>query len=243
LWTKAGVGRGIRRGEAVRFALGWAALAASLLSPVDEWTHRSFAVHMIQHELLMVVAAPLIVLGRPVEAWTWAVSGSTQRFVARALRASSLRRLGHLATLSSVAWVVHALALWVWHVPVLFRAALHDPLWHIVQHGCFFFSAIAYWWSVFGKRARQPGGGSIASLFTTMLHTSALGALLTFSGSPWYVVEGTRAFGLSALEDQQLGGLVMWVPGGLPYLFAGLLLVSQWMSPLPGRPREARPND
>jgi putative membrane protein len=243
LWRKAGVGRGIRRGESMRFALGWAALAASLLSPVDEWTHRSFAVHMLQHELLMVVAAPLIVLGRPLEAWTWAVSSSTQRFIAQAMRDSSLRRIGHLATLSSVAWIVHALALWLWHAPVLFRAALHSPLWHIVQHSCFFFSAIAYWWSVFGGRARLPRGSAIASLFTTMLHTSALGALLTFSQSPWYGVDGSRLFGLSALEDQQLGGLVMWVPGGLPYLIAGLLIVTRWMSPMPWRPRQAHPND
>jgi putative membrane protein len=243
LWRKAGVGHGIRRGESRHFALGWAALAASLLSPVDEWTHRSFAVHMIQHELLMVVAAPLIVLGRPLEAWTWAVSGSTQRFIAHAMKASSLRRIGYLATLSAVAWTVHALALWLWHVPVLFRAALHSPMWHIVQHSCFFFSAIAYWWSVFGGRARRPGGSSIASLFTTMLHTSALGALLTFSQSPWYGVDGARLFGLSALEDQQLGGLVMWVPGGLPYLVAGLLIVTRWMSPVAWRQRHAHPNE
>jgi putative membrane protein len=243
LWRKAGVGRGIRRGESMRFALGWAALAASLLSPVDEWTHRSFAVHMIQHELLMVVAAPLIVLGRPLEAWAWAVSGSTQRFIAQAMRAPGLRRIGEVATLSSVAWTVHALALWLWHAPLLFRAALHSPLWHIVQHSCFFFSALVYWWSVFGGRARQPRGSSIASLFTTMLHTSALGALLTFSQSPWYVVGDARLLGLSALEDQQLGGLVMWVPGGLPYLIAGLVIVARWVSPVSWRPRHAHPDD
>ena len=104
----------------------------------------------------------------------------------------------------------------------------------------FFFSAIAYWWSVFGGRARQPRGSSIASLFTTMLHTSALGALLTFSQSPWYVADGARLFGLSALEDQQLVGLVMWVPGALPYLIAGLVIVTRWMSPIPWR--QARPS-
>jgi putative membrane protein len=229
LWRRAGAGRGIRHGESMRFALGWSALALSLLSPVDEWTHRSFAVHMVQHELLMVVAAPLIVLGRPLEAWAWAVSGSTQRLIARAMRAPVLRRIGRVATLSSVAWTVHALALWLWHAPILFRAALHSPLWHIVQHSCFFFSALVYWWSVFGGRARQPRGSSIASLFTTMLHTSALGALLTFSQSPWYVVGDARLLGLSALEDQQLGGLVMWVPGGLPYLIAGLVIVTRWV--------------
>lgn len=233
LWRKAGRGRGIRRSDAVVFALGWAALGASLLSPIDDWADRSFAVHMVQHELLMVVAAPLIVLGRPLETWTWSVSPPTRRFFAAALRTSALRAVSTLMMLPLGAWIVHALALWLWHLPILFRAALLDPLIHILQHACFFGSALAYWWSVFG-RTRSPKGSSIASLFTTMLHTSALGALLTFAPSPWYAAEGSRTFGLSALEDQQLGGLIMWVPGGLAYLLASLVLVGRWLAPQRG---------
>ena len=64
-----------------------------------------------------------------------------------------------------------------------------------------------------------------------MLHTSALGALLTFAPSPWYVTDGARAFGLSALEDQQLGGLIMWVPGGMAYMIMGLIIVGRWLAP------------
>ena len=231
LWRKAGVGRGIRRGQSVNFALGWTALAGSLLSPIDAWAERSFAVHMIQHELLMVVAAPLIVLGRPLEAWTWALSGPARRFFAAAAKTTVLRTIGYVTTLSLGAWVLHALALWLWHLPILFRAALLNPVVHILQHGCFFGSALAYWWTVVAGRARNPRGTSIASLFTTMLHTSALGALLTFAPSPWYVTDGARAFGLSALEDQQLGGLIMWVPGGMAYMIVGLIVVGRWLAP------------
>jgi putative membrane protein len=231
LWRKAGVGRGIRRGEAVNFALGWTVLAGSLLSPIDAWADRSFAVHMVQHELLMVVAAPLIVLGRPLEAWAWAVSGSTRRLLATTMKAPILRTIAYVTTLSLGAWVLHALALWVWHLPILFQAALQNPLAHILQHSCFFGSALAYWWTVFGGRPRNSTGSAIASLFTTMLHTSALGALLTFAPSPWYVVDGVRAFGLSALEDQQLGGLIMWMPGGMAYMIAGLLIAGRWLVP------------
>ncbi|HEX4233828.1 MAG TPA: cytochrome c oxidase assembly protein [Caldimonas sp.] len=237
LWSKAGVGRGVTRGEAVAFALGWAALAASLLGPIDGWSERSFAVHMTQHELLMVVAAPLIVLGRPLEAWTWAASSPVQRLFATTMKTSALRALARLSTFSLGAWLVHALALWLWHLPALFRAALSIPLVHILQHACFFGSALAYWWTVFDGRRRHPKGSSIASLFTTMLHTSALGALLTFAPSPWYAADGPRAFGLSPLEDQQLGGLIMWIPGGLAYMIVGLVIVIRWLSP---RPR-ARP--
>jgi putative membrane protein len=231
LWRKAGVGRGIRRGQAVSFALGWAALAGSLLSPIDTWAERSFAMHMIQHELLMVVAAPMIVLGRPLEAWTWALSVPARRFFSAAAKTTVLRTIGYVATLSLGAWVLHALALWLWHLPMLFQAALLHPVVHILQHACFFGSALAYWWTVAAGRARYPSGTSIASLFTTMLHTSALGALLTFAPSPWYVTDGPRAFGLSALEDQQLGGLIMWVPGSVPYLIIGLIIVSRWLAP------------
>jgi putative membrane protein len=231
LWRKAGVGRGIRRGRSVSFALGWAVLAGSLLSPIDAWAERSFAVHMVQHELLMVVAAPLIVLGRPLEGWTWALSGPARRFFAAAAKTAVLRTIGYVTTLSLGAWVLHALALWLWHLPILFRAALLNPVVHTLQHGCFFGSALAYWWSVVGGRARNPTGTSIASLFTTMLHTSALGALLTFAPSPWYVTGGARVFGLSALEDQQLGGLVMWVPGGMAYMIVGLMIVGRWLAP------------
>jgi putative membrane protein len=159
-----------------------------------------------------------------------------RRFFATAMKTSAVRTLGALTTQSLGAWVLHALALWLWHLPVFFQAALLSPLVHILQHTCFFGSALAYWWSVFG-RARTPKGSAIASLFTTTLHTSVLGALLTFAPWPWYAAEGGRAFGLSALEDQQLGGLIMWVPGGLAYMMAGLLLVHRWLAPPRGRAR------
>jgi cytochrome c oxidase assembly factor CtaG len=148
----------------------------------------------------------------------------------RALRRVTMHALG--------AWLLHALALWLWHLPPLFQAALHHPLLHILQHVCFFGSALGYWWSVLG-RAHRPKGSAMASLFTTMLHTSVLGALLTFAPSPWYASAGMRAFGLSALEDQQLGGLIMWVPGGLAYLIAGLGLLARWLAPPAARTAKA----
>jgi len=209
LWRKAGVGRGIRRMEPVCFALGWATLALALYSPIDTLAERSFAMHMVQHELLMVVAAPLIVLGRPL--------GALQ-----ALWRSLVSPVG--------AWSLHALAIWVWHVPALFELALHNSGWHVAQHVSFFASALALWWVVFAPQSRSAGAWAIASLFTTMLHTSALGALLTFAPSAWYPLDDAPPFGMTALEDQQLGGLVMWVPGGFAYMIAGLALVRRWLA-------------
>jgi putative membrane protein len=231
LWRKAGAGRGIRRSDVARFALGWISLATALLSPIDEYADRSFALHMVQHELLMIVAAPLMVLGRPLEAFAWALSTRAKRFFSVGARWPPARKVGWLLTAPVGAWTLHALALWVWHVPVLFKAALTSLPLHVLQHACFFASALGLWWAVFGSRERVPGGASVASLFTTMLHTSALGALLTFAPTGWYSLDAAPAFGFSAVEDQQLGGLVMWIPGGFAYMIAGLVIIETWLAP------------
>jgi putative membrane protein len=239
LWRRAGVGRGISRAQAARFALGWLALLVALLSPIDTWGDRLFSVHMVQHELLMVVAAPLLVLGRPLEAWTWGLPPAWRSPLARVGRVRGLAWTWAVATEPLGAWALHAIALWAWHVPRFFGAALEHEGVHIAQHACFLASALAYWWAVFGRGGRRPDGASIASLFTTMMHTSALGALLAFAPSPWYA-HYAGAAGLTVVEDQQLGGLVMWVPGGMAYLAAGLCIVAMWLRPAPRTALPAR---
>lgn len=231
LWRKAGIGRGIRTIEAVRFAAGWTTLALALLSPIDGLAERSFAVHMVQHELLMVVAAPLLVLSRPLEAWAWSLPYRARRTLASIFTASRVRDGWRRLNAPASAWCCHALALWIWHIPALFLAALANEGLHVLQHTCFFASALLFWWAAIGRQLRAPSATSIALLFTTMLHTSALGLLLTFAPTPWYAHYDLGPFGLSALEDQQLGGLVMWVPGSLAYLVAGLATIAAWLSP------------
>jgi cytochrome c oxidase assembly factor CtaG len=185
--------------------------------------------------MLMVVAARLWVLTRPIEAWTWGLKPAWRKALAGVARFEPVRAAWRICTEPIGAWTLHAAALWTWHVPVLFDAALANDAVHIAQHSCFLVSALFFWWSVFTRGARR-GGASMASVFTTMMHTSALGALLTFAPSPWYgFYTDTSAFGLSALEDQQLGGLVMWVPGALAYLVAGLAIVAAWLNQPPAR--------
>jgi cytochrome c oxidase assembly factor CtaG len=231
LWRKAGRGRGIRRIEVARFAVGWVAMAVALLSPIDTLGSRAFSVHMLQHELLMVVAAPLLVLGRPLQAWVWALPMSALRALAAVANARGLHRAWRWITGPFGAWCFHAVALWLWHVPALFEAALASPGIHVLQHASFFASALAFWWAVFGRGVLAPDGISVASLFTTMLHTSALGALLTFAPSVWYGSYAMgNAFGLTPLEDQQLGGLLMWVPAGFAYVAAGLWIAGKFLA-------------
>jgi len=134
-----------------------------------------------------------------------------------------------LLTAPLAAWLVHALVLWLWHVPAAFEAALASEGVHALQHTSFVLAALLYWWSVIGHERRQ--GAAMASLFTTMIHTGALGALLTLSPVGWYPAYATRtlAFGLDPLEDQQLGGLIMWIPAGAAYVACGLATVARWL--------------
>jgi putative membrane protein len=232
LWRKAGIGRAIRVVDVTRFALGIVTLTVALLSPLDALADRSFAMHMVEHEMLMVLAASLLVLARPLEASAWALSSGARHAMTALTRAPLMRRVWHAMTAPVSATCVHALALWIWHLPPLFVAALASEPLHVFQHVSFFASALAFWWAIFGGAMRTPGAISLACLFATMLHTSALGALLTFAPSPWYVhASGPRAFGLTPLEDQQLGGLIMWVPGGLAYVVVALAIVGAWLAP------------
>lgn len=235
LWRRAGPGRGIPRGAAARFWSGWVALAAALASPVDTLAASLFSMHMVQHELLMVVAAPLLVTGRPLEAWTWALPARWRGPLAAFARARGARATWAGLVHPVGAWIAHALALWAWHVPAFFEASLASRGIHELQHASFLGTALLLWWSILGRGARHSDAASLGSLFTTMLHTGALGALLTFAPTVWYpTYAAAGAFGLAPLEDQQLGGLVMWAPGGLAYLVAGLAIVASWLRSSPG---------
>jgi putative membrane protein len=133
-----------------------------------------------------------------------------------------------------VAWALHALALWAWHIPGAFDAALENEGLHILQHVSFLGTALFFWWSVLGHdpRGRYGPGHSAASLFVTMMHTGALGALLSLAPNPWYApyVATTLALGLDPAQDQQLGGLVMWVPAGLVYVVAALWVLGRMLT-------------
>ena len=231
LWANAGRGRGVSLRQAGAFGLGWLALAAALLSPLDSLGGWLFSAHMVQHELLMVVAAPLLVVGRPLATWAWALSPRQRRSVGRWVHGRHWAALWAVLTDPLAAWAMHALALWAWHVPAAFEAALRHEGWHILQHSSFFGTALFFWWATLGRdpRGRYGPGHSAAYLFTTMLHTAALGALLSLAPTPWYApyIPATGALGFDPVEDQQLGGLVMWVPAGLAYVAATLAVVGR----------------
>ncbi|WP_157265729.1 cytochrome c oxidase assembly protein [Azohydromonas aeria] len=240
LWREAGVGAGVRRWQAGSFLLGWLATGVAVLSPLDALGERRFWLHMVQHEMMMLVAAPLLVLGSPLAALVWGLPARWRGPAARWTRRLGLQAATRVLSTPLTAWWVHAVVLWAWHAPALFEAALRRSWVHDLQHLSFFGSALLFWWGLF-QGGHGPGrgrhGAAVFYLFTTTVHTAVLGALLTVSERVWYPVYLERAsWGtLSALEDQQLGGLIMWVPGGVVYMVAALVLFARWMDDGPER--------
>jgi putative membrane protein len=119
----------------------------------------------------------------------------------------------------------------MWHLPALFEATLTSDAVHSLQHTSFLLSALVFWWALLrGHGSRNPGAG-VFYIFTTAVHTGALGALLTLSERLWYPLyaETTEPWGLTPIEDQQLGGLIMWIPACLVYLGGGLALLALWL--------------
>jgi len=224
--------RSIRTWEALCFAGGWLALFIALVSPVHAWGRVLFSAHMSQHEILMLVAAPLLVLGRPLIAFLWALPLDWSRRLGNLGKITWINRLWHALTIPLVAWAVHAIALWVWHIPALFDATLHSETVHTLQHLSFLLSALLFWWAlIHGPQGAMGYGAAVLYLFTTSVHSGALGALITREGSVWYPSYAglTTSWGLTPLEDQQLGGLIMWIPAGLVYVIAGLALFAGWL--------------
>ncbi|HEX6086319.1 MAG TPA: cytochrome c oxidase assembly protein [Thermoanaerobaculia bacterium] len=221
LWRSEGGRHTIRKWQAAAFVIGWLAAAIALLGPLDRWSDVLFSAHMAQHELLMLVAAPLMVLGRPYITLLHAWRGAAR--LAKPLDAVT----GPVFVL-----VLHAVVLWMWHIPALFEAALHSETVHVVQHLGFFITAALFWFAlIHGRYGRLGYGVGVLYVFATAMHTQILGALLTFGTRIWYPTHAARttAAGGSAIEDQQLAGVLMWIPFGVVFLFVGLALFAAWL--------------
>ena len=224
-----GTSRHVR--EHVCFVAGWTTLAIALVSPLHASGERSFAAHMLEHELLMLVAAPLLVLARPLGFFAWAVPMPVRRGIGRLQRRRTFAYLWSLSVQPVAATVLQAAALWIWHAPAPFGLALAHPGWHVAQHITFLVTALCFWTAVLDRHVLDARPMLAAGcLFATTIVGGALGALMAFSWSPWYAVYadlGMTPYGLSPLEDQQLAGLLMWIPGGLIHVGAALAVVAR----------------
>jgi putative membrane protein len=209
------------------FVAGLLVLAAATLSPLHQLGGHSFAAHMTEHELIMLAAAPLLVWSRPLPVMLWALAPAGRQALAAIPRSPAGAGLWALLSSPWVATALQAAALWVWHLPSLFDRALRNEGWHAAQHLSFFLTALLFWSAMLGPR--RSAWVSAACLFATSMISGALGAFMALSESPWYgpyAALGLAAFGLSPTEDQQLAGVLMWVPGGLFHAIVAISLLA-----------------
>jgi len=233
IWRRAGIGVGVRWWQVAAFGAGLASIAVALLSPVAWLSEILFSVHMTQHEILMLISAPLLVFGMPLTAMLWAFPPGAREAWARWSGRQSITGIWRAVTAPLVVFLLHGLAIWIWHAPRLYEAALRSTSLHAVEHLSFTLTAALFWWGmVHGRYGRMAYGVGVLYVFLTAIHTSVLGALMTISPNvlyPWYGQAGV-AWHIDALEDQQLAGLLMWVPSGLVFIVFGLALFAAWLS-------------
>jgi putative membrane protein len=215
---------------------GWLSLAGSLVSPLHWLGEHLFTFHMIEHEIIMAVSAPLLVLANPVGPLLWGLPRRVRLPLGRTLRHKAVSVPWRWLSQGSHGTLLHGIAIWTWHAPILFDAAVTDVALHRVQHLSFFLSAVLFWWSVF---RRSEAGVAAWHVFITMLHTSVLGALVALAPRVLYGAQTATAasWGLTPLQDQQLAGIIMWVPAGTIYAGATLALAAVWIKQTGARTR------
>jgi cytochrome c oxidase assembly factor CtaG len=182
---------------------------------------------MIEHEILMVIAAPLLIFARPMPVLLWGLPAMARRAIRVSSHSDSAQAVWRWLTQPRNATALQGVALWAWHWPPLFQTALADESAHIVQHLSFLITALLFWWSVLARRAQRAGPiAAVFALFVTTVHSSLLGAWVTFSRGFWYSEPYLGAFcGLTRAQDQQLAGLIMWIPASLIYVAVALHLI------------------
>ena len=230
--------RGARQGRAqpvgrwriASFLGGTAVVAVALGSPLHHAAETSLAAHMVQHLLLLVVAAPSIAFGRPMVVLS--ASGSPVRPVVRRLAPVVrwlLERPLHVGA-------VHAAVVWLWHLPAPYEAALANPLVHAFEHLTLLAAGVLFWLVIAEPDPARLGSiSAVGYLFAAAMQCGVLGALLTLSETLWYPASASAA-AAESLADQQLAGVLMWVPTGLVYLGATLAVVAKSLRVADGNP-------
>lgn len=217
------------------FAGGLAVIAVALISPVDALSSALFSVHMVQHLLLIAVASPLLVLGAPLTPMLVALPAQWRRGLRRRAHSPRLRGALNRFRAPILAWIIATGTLWLWHVPALYESALRSQPIHALEHALLLISACVFWFAVLPDTRRKAGiveSGlpvAVLSLAGMVAQGTALGIALAFSSSPWYAsyASTTAVWHLTPLQDQQIAGLIMWIPVGAIYLGAALVLIGR----------------
>lgn len=219
-----------KRWRTAAFLGGLAAIALALLSPVEAYEGSLFSVHMVQHLLLELVAAPLLLLGAPITLLLRAARPGPRRALLGILHSTPLRVLAF----PLVAWLLFAAVNWGWHFSTLYDDALENQALHYLQHATFLGAALLFWWPVIGADPspwRLPHPVRLFYLFLAMPQNSFLGVAIMSAGTVLYphYLTNQRAWGPSPLDDQALGGILMWVVGDVAFLVGMAVVVAMWV--------------
>lgn len=225
LWRRAGVGAGVSPAGFASAAIGVLVLLLSTTWPLDAYGEWSLAAHIAQHMLLIAFVPPLLLAGQPLAVAAHALPAALAQRLHRTLGAARARAARSL----TAAAVTHGVVLCAWHLPAATTAALESDPVHWTMHGTFLASGL-WLWAAMWRRIRDPhvgAGAGIVALVAVMMQMGFIGALLTFSARPLYPVYAARAprLGLDVMADQQLAGVLMWVPSCLPYLAGAMWLL------------------
>lgn len=253
---RARTGYGAKQGRKFRhrgqwpLAAGWRLAAylgglffigLSLLSPIDALGRQLFFMHMIQHLLLIMIAPPLLLVANPMPVILWGLPDKWRlkvgQFISRLLHRKSLFRQGLLAaTKPGIIWLLWVVALIGWHDPTLYNAALRDELIHDVEHLSFFIASMLLWWHITGAgphiHKQLPAIARVAAVIAAVPPNMILGVFLAFASEPiytYYLSVVPRIWSISVIDDQRLGGVIMWIPGSMMYVIAALILISRWL--------------
>ncbi|MGH2385506.1 MAG: cytochrome c oxidase assembly protein [Candidatus Limnocylindria bacterium] len=212
------------------FLGGLAAIGVALVSPIEAYEGVLFSVHMVQHMLLELVAAPLLLAGAPITLALRAARPSARKRLLSMLQS----RIVHVISFPVVAWVLFAAVNWGWHFSVLYDDALENVALHYVQHATFLGAALLFWWPVIGADPspwRLPHPVRLLYLFLAMPQNSFLGVALMSASTVLYphYVTNMRDWGMSPVDDQALGGVIMWVVGDVAFLAGMMIVVVLWM--------------
>lgn len=222
------------------YVAGVALIGLALLSPIETLSGQLFLMHMIQHLLLVMVAPPLLMLANPMPILLWGLPLSLRRragtLLSRLLhRKAGSRQLLRRVTSPGLVWMLFVVFLIGWHDPTAYNAALRHDRIHDLEHLSFFGTAMLYWWHVVGAgpriHKRLSRTAQVIYVIAAIPPNMLTGLAIAFAGQVIYsyYLGVPRLWGLSALDDQTLGGVIMWVPGSMMYILAVLILTARWL--------------
>lgn len=219
--------------EIFYFSLCIIVLIIALISPVDVWSDELQSWHMIQHMLIMMLAAPLFVMAIPLYIYLWSLPLSIRHKIKPIYRWLYGHKTGWYFLWQPVLlWSLFAFTLWIWHLPKFYEAALHIEWLHDIQHISFFITSCLFWRVLLDPIHRFKMGRALGIfyLFATTLHATLLGVFMTLSPKLWYgfYQEKTLSWNMSAIEDQQLAGLIMWMPACSIYVLVTVYIFILW---------------